>query len=183
MVVAAPLRDAVVGFGGCMSMLASSRARLRVVVTGGAPGPGAAPSDAPLAWLGALRAEVVRLDGSRPEEVVRRLPSLVRGFDLCAAPWCGDRGSDPGAARWAALLACSLRLRPPLVEYWVPGHRCAPTACEEPWQRAERVALPPGAADSKRWALDAGRGPLPGSDLALGASAGRCLGAREILFL
>ncbi|MFF8773569.1 hypothetical protein [Kitasatospora sp. NPDC015120] len=188
-VVAAPLGAAVAGFGGCMAMLAASGVRLRVVVPGAWPAPHAAPPREVLAFLGAPQAELECLEGTRCDEAVRHLSFLVKGADLCAAPWCGDRGTAAGAARWAALLACSLRLRPPLVEYWVPGHCAAPQGCGEPWQRAARVPLPPGAERRKRRALCAGRAADPGAaepaaGCTDGAPAGGArLGAREILFL
>ncbi|MFD8594278.1 hypothetical protein ACFV1L_04705 [Kitasatospora sp. NPDC059646] len=182
-VVAAPLDGAVVGFGGCMAMLAASGARLRVVLPGAGPGfHGAVPREV-LAFLGAPGAELEWLEEPGCDEAVRRLSLLVNGADLCAAPWCGDRGTAVGSARWAALMACSLRLRPPLVEYWVPGHCAAPHGCGEPWPRASRVALPPGAERLKRRALDAGRFADPGPGRTGGASPAERLGSREILFV
>ncbi|MDY0814526.1 hypothetical protein [Kitasatospora purpeofusca] len=182
-VVAVPFDAAVVGFGGCMAMLAASGVRLRVVVSGGGPASRAAVSREALASLGAPQAELEWLEGTRCDEGVRHLSLLVKGADLCAAPWCGDRGTAVGSARWAALLACSLRLRPPLVEYWVPGH-CASRDCGEPWQRASRVSLPPGAERLKRRALCAGGVADPASGRESGASVGATrLGSREILFL
>ncbi|MFI8084752.1 hypothetical protein ACIF6L_28680 [Kitasatospora sp. NPDC086009] len=183
-VVAAPFDAAVAGFGGCMAMLAAAGVRLRVVASGAGPAPPAAAPREVLASLGAPQAELEWLEGTRGEEAVRRLSFLVRGADLCAAPWCGDRGTAAGAARWAALLACSLRLRPPLAEYWVPRHCAVPQGCGEPWQRASRVSLPPGAERLKRRALYAGRFADPASGHTGGASVGDTrLGSREILFL
>ncbi|MCG6497760.1 hypothetical protein [Kitasatospora sp. A2-31] len=183
-VVAAPLDAAVVGFGGCMAMLAASGVRLRVVVPDAGPAPHAAPPREVLAFLGAPQAELEWLEATGCDEAVRHLSLLVSGADLCAAPWCGDRGTAAGAARWAALLACSLRLRPPLVEYWVPGHCAASQGCGEPWQRASRVSLSPGAERLKRRALCAGRVADPAGGRNGGASVGDTrLGSREILFL
>lgn len=183
-VVATPLDAAVVGFGGCMAMLAASGVRLRVVVPGAGPTSHAAVPREVLALLGAPQAELEWLEGTGCDEAVRRLSFLVKGADVCAAPWCGDRGTAVGAARWAALLACSLRLRPPLVEYWVPGHCRASQGCGEPWQRASRVSLPPGAERLKRRALGVGHLADAAPGHTGGASVGATrLGSREILFL
>ena len=105
-IVAAHPDDEVLGAGGLISMLAASRARLRLVaVTDGershrghaSPAPLArrrtAETEAALRALGARGAEVIRLklpDGGldgRPDELAAALAPLVAGFDLCLAPW------------------------------------------------------------------------------------------------
>jgi len=104
-IVAAHPDDEVLGAGGLISMLAASRARLRLVaVTDGErshPGHGSpaaltrrrtAETVAALRALGAQGAEVIRLglpDGGlagREERLVNVLAPLVEGFDLCLAP-------------------------------------------------------------------------------------------------
>ena len=168
-VVAALPYDAVAGFGGAMAMLGAAGARLRVVLVAEGPVAGPAQTRA-LRLLGGPRLEIVRLGVPAGAlhlhlgDVTRRLGVLVRGFELCAAPWSGDRRADPGAARWAALLACGLRLGPPLVEYRSAADDGArPGGPPAPWARAAYVAVPRAAALSKRRALECWSGPGAGS--------------------
>ncbi len=175
-VVARP-PEMIAGFGGSVAMLAAAGVRLRIIVAadGERADTAAAPAQLLLALkrLGAAKAEIIALS-SRPspasgrvDEVTRRLGYLVQGFDLCAAPWSADHGSDSGSVRWAALLACSLRLRPPLVEYWDGRPEGASDCGAEPWQRAAWIELSRQSARAKHYADEiwagTGNGPPPAS--------------------
>jgi GlcNAc-PI de-N-acetylase len=113
--------DEVLGAGGLMSMLAASRARLRLVaVTDGERSHQGHSSPAVLARrrtaetaaalraLGAGATEVIRLGlpdtrlAVREDDLAAALAPLVAGFDLCLAPWDGDLHPDHEAASRAA---------------------------------------------------------------------------------
>src|SRR4051812_44355011 len=120
-IVAAHPDDEVLGAGGLISMLAASRARLRLVaVTDGEASHRGHASPASLARrraaetalalraLGARSAEVIRLglpDGhlaGQENQIAAALAPLVAGFDLCLAPWDRDKHPDHEAAGRAA---------------------------------------------------------------------------------
>ena len=168
-IVAAHPDDEVLGAGGLISVLAASRARLRLVaVTDGErshrghASPAAlarrrtAETAAALRALGAAAAEVVRLELpdsgllTRQDELVAALAPLVTGFDMCLAPWERDKHPDHEVAGRAARYAGA----GPLYYYpiWM-WHWATPADPRVPWDRALRIPLPPGAAARKRAAI------------------------------
>ncbi len=168
-IVAAHPDDEVLGVGGLISMLAASRARLRLVaVTDGershrghaTPASLArrrcAETAAALRALGAGSAEVIRLKlpdrrlAAREDELTEALVPLVEGFDLCLAPWEHDMHPDHEAAGRAARRAGpgSLYFYPVWMWHWaVPGDP------RVPWDLALRLPLPPRATARKRAAI------------------------------
>jgi LmbE family N-acetylglucosaminyl deacetylase len=168
-IVAAHPDDEVLGVGGLISVLAASRARLRLVaVTDGErshpehPCPTAlarrrvAETAAALGALGAPAAEVIRLGlpdsglAARECELAAALVPLVAGFDLCLAPWDRDMHPDHEAAGRATRKAGPGLLYCYPVWMW---HWASPADPRVPWDRALRVALPPRAASRKRAAI------------------------------
>ena len=168
-VVAAHPNDEVLGVGGLISLLAASRARLRLVaVTDGershrghaAPTALArrrtAETAAALRVLGARAAEVVRLGlpdsglSSREDELTAALAPLVAGFDMCLAPWDRDKHRDHEAAGRAARRAGPRSLYYYPVWMW---HWASPADPRVPWDRALRIPLPPRAMARKRAAI------------------------------
>jgi len=168
-IVAAHPDDEVLGVGGLISVLAASRARLRLVaVTDGershrghaAPASLArrrtAETVAALRALGAGTAEIIRLRlpdtrlDSREDELAEALAPLVEGFDVCLAPWEHDMHPDHEAAGRAAR-----RVKPRSL-YFYPvwmWHWATPGDPRVPWDRALRVPLPPRATARKRAAI------------------------------
>jgi LmbE family N-acetylglucosaminyl deacetylase len=168
-VVAAHPDDEVLGAGGLISMLAASRARLRVVaVTDGErshrghASPASlgrrrtAETTAALRALGARTAEVVRLGlpdsglAGVESELATALAPQVAGFDLCLAPWEGDMHPDHEAAGRAARKAASAGYYCFPVWMW---HWASPGDPRVPWDRAMRLPLPPRAVNRKRAAI------------------------------
>jgi LmbE family N-acetylglucosaminyl deacetylase len=168
-IVAAHPDDEVLGAGGLISMLAASRARLRLVaVTDGERSHQGYSSPAALARrratetvaalhaLGTRGAEVIRLGlpdsglADREDELAAALAPLVAGFDLCLAPWDRDMHPDHEAAGRAARGAA------PAAFYCFPvwmWHWASPADPRVPWDRALRVPLPPRTASRKRAAI------------------------------
>jgi LmbE family N-acetylglucosaminyl deacetylase len=168
-IVAAHPDDEVLGAGGLMSMLATARARLRLVAVTDGEGshrghgdPGelarrrTAETTAALQALGAPAAEVVRLRlpdtglADREDDLTAALAPLAEGFDICLAPWDRDLHSDHEAAGRAARRAA------PRALYYYPiwmWHWASPADPRVPWDRALRVPLSPPAAAAKRAAI------------------------------
>ena len=168
-VIAAHPDDEVLGAGGLISLLGASRARLRLVaVTDGERSHRGHASPASLARrrtaetaaalraLGARAVEVIRLRlpdnglAGREADLTAALAPLVRGFDLCLAPWDGDRQPDHEAAGRAARKASPRALYSYPVWMW---HWASPADPRVPWDRALRIPLPPRAAARKRAAI------------------------------
>jgi LmbE family N-acetylglucosaminyl deacetylase len=168
-IVAAHPDDEVLGAGGLISMLAASRARLRLVaVTDGershrghaSPGPLArrrtAETDAALRALGSRGTEIIRLklpDGrlaDRQDELAAALGPLVAGFDLCLAPWDRDLHPDHEAAGRAARGAATGAFYSFPVWMW---HWASPGDPRVPWDEALRVPLAPRTVGRKRAAI------------------------------
>ena len=168
-IVAAHPDDEVLGAGGLISMLAASRARLRLVaVTDGershqghaSPASLArrrtAETNAALRALGARGAEVIRLGlpdsglADREDELAAALAPLVAGFDLCLAPWDRDLHPDHEAAGRAARGAATGAFYCFPVWMW---HWAFPADPRVPWDRALRVPLPPRIVSRKRAAI------------------------------
>lgn len=168
-IVAAHPDDEVLGVGGLISVLAASRARLRLVsVTDGershrghaTPASLArrrtAETVAALRALGAGAAEIIRLRlpdtrlDRRENELAEALAPLVEGFDVCLAPWEHDMHPDHEAAGRAA------RRVKPRSMYFYPvwmWHWATPGDPRVPWDQALRVPLPPRATARKRAAI------------------------------
>ncbi len=168
-IVAAHPDDEVLGVGGLISMLAASRARLRLVaVTDGERShqghgfPAAlarrrtTETVAALRALGAQGAEVIRLGlpdsglADREERLVNVLAPLVEGFDLCLAPWDHDMHPDHEAAGRVARKAAAGAFYSFPIWMW---HWASPADRRVPWDRAVRLPLPPRAVSRKRAAI------------------------------
>jgi LmbE family N-acetylglucosaminyl deacetylase len=168
-IVAAHPDDEVLGAGGLISMLAASRARLRIVaVTDGERSHRghasaaslarrrAAETTAALRALGAQSAEVTRLGlpdtglAGCEDELAKALTPLVEDFDLCLAPWDGDMHADHEAAGRAVRRAGPRALYCFPVWMW---HWASPGDPRVPWGRALRLPLPPRAISRKRAAI------------------------------
>ena len=168
-IVAAHPDDEVLGAGGLISVLAASRARLRLVAVTDGEGshrgrtPPAvlarrrtAETAAALRALGAQAAEVIRLrlpDGAvaaREDELTAALAPLAAGFDLCLAPWDHDLHPDHEAAGRAARRAAPVSLYCYPVWMW---HWAFPGDPRVPWDRALRIPLPPRTVSRKRAAV------------------------------
>ena len=169
-IVAAHPDDEVLGAGGLISMLAASRARLRLMAVTdgeashrghGSPATVArrrgAERDAALYALGAQAVEVIRLGlpdsglAGREDKLTAALAPLVAGFDLRLAPWDRDLHPDHEAAGRAA------RKAGPGFSYTFPvsmmWHWASPGDPRVPWDRAVRLPLPPRTASRKRAAI------------------------------
>jgi LmbE family N-acetylglucosaminyl deacetylase len=159
-VLAAHPDDEVLGVGGLMALLADRGVRLRLIAVtdGEASHPGQeiaarriAESASALTHLGAC--ETVRLglpdSGVRDEELVHRLPGLVKGFDACLAPWEKDVHPDHEAVGRAAS-ACGVPVWQFPIWTW---HWAWPGDPRLPWDRAVRVPLPPAVAERKQAAI------------------------------
>jgi LmbE family N-acetylglucosaminyl deacetylase len=168
-IVAAHPDDEVLGAGGLISMLAASRARLRLVaVTDGERShlghrsPAAVArrrtreTGAALRALGAQAVEVIRLGlpdsgvAGRERELATALAPLLSGFDLCLAPWERDLHPDHEAAGRAARKAATGAFYSFPVWMW---HWAAPADPRVPWDRALRVPLAPRTVGRKRAAI------------------------------
>ena len=162
--------DEVLGPGGLISMLAASRARLRLVaVTDGERSHQGHRSPAAIARrrtretgaaLRALGAQAVEVDPARPARQRHRQPPrasspaalapLLSGFDLCLAPWERDLHPDHEAAGRAARKAATGAFYSFPVWMW---HWAAPADPRVPWDRALRVPLAPRTVGRKRAAI------------------------------
>lgn len=163
--------DEILAVGGMIAMLAETGARLRVVVVNDEESFRAVPrARRPSEWRSeeeqqALRtldesvAERIRLGlpgsavRSREAGLVRALTEVCAGFDLCVAPWEGDRHPDheavAEAAQAAAEAADASVLSYPL---WL-WHWAQPDDPRVPWERMHRIVLPEEARRVKANAI------------------------------
>ncbi|HLU99006.1 MAG TPA: PIG-L family deacetylase [Thermobifida alba] len=160
--------DEILSAGGAIAMLAAAGARLRVVSVSdeGEFGPGTRGTSwerltevrHALRVLGAESAEIVPLGmsgeairegGAGLEEALVR---LCAGFDLCLAPWEGDRHPDHEAVARAARIAATA-LGIPLLgcPVWL-WHWAHPEDDRVPWERVNRIVLP---EETRRLKVDA----------------------------
>jgi LmbE family N-acetylglucosaminyl deacetylase len=168
-IVAAHPDDEVLGAGGLISMLAASRAPLRLVAVTdgershhghGSPAALArrrtAETVAALRALGAQGTEVIRLGlpdsglAKREEKLATTLAPLLAGFDLCLAPWDHDMHPDHEAVGRVARKAAAGAFYSFPVWMW---HWASPADRRVPWDRALRLPLPPPTASRKRAAI------------------------------
>jgi LmbE family N-acetylglucosaminyl deacetylase len=174
-VVTAHPDDEVLGAGGMMAMLAESGVSITVVsVTDGErshPDSKAVTArqlaelrvgelHQALAELGAGAADVVRLKvpdadiAFHEDDVISALGALLRGAELCLAPWIGDVQGDHEAAGRAALAATrNASVRCLMYPVWM-WHWAHPDDPRVPWSSASRVRLPERAVARKRAAVD-----------------------------
>jgi LmbE family N-acetylglucosaminyl deacetylase len=167
-VLAAHPDDEVLGAGGLLSLLAAAGTRLRLVAVtdGEASHPGLAdPAElitrrcaeraAALRELGAGMAEVIRLKlpdsrlCRREPELTTLVHQLVKGFDVCLAPWENDVHADHEAVGRAARQACPRLFFYPI---WM-WHWARPGDPRVPWEQAIPISLPAAAAGRKRAAI------------------------------
>ncbi|MFE4862336.1 PIG-L family deacetylase [Streptomyces sp. NPDC056670] len=170
-IVAAHPDDEVLGAGGTIARLAAAGARLTVVsVTDGEASHPHSSRVTPaqlaairakelreaLTALGAPDADVVRLRvadtrvGAHEDEGAVAIEPLLKGAQLCLAPWTGDVHSDHEAAGRAALAAA----RAAAVDCWMypvwMWHWARPDDVRVPWDRAVAVALADRIPEPKR---------------------------------
>ncbi|MFC7330595.1 PIG-L deacetylase family protein [Marinactinospora rubrisoli] len=174
-VVIAPYPDdAVFGFGGGMAILADAGARLRLVAISEGEarvGPGRAVPPAEetrnrhaatlqaLEVLGASDVETVRLEQRAGpgaygvDELAARLTEACADFQVCIAPWEGDRHPEHETAGAAARLAAE-RTGAALLSYpvWL-WNWAVPEDPRVPWRAAHRIVLPEEARGAKAAAV------------------------------
>jgi LmbE family N-acetylglucosaminyl deacetylase len=174
LVVAPHPDDEVLGVGGTVSSLARSGWDTAIAaVTDGEASHPKSPTTTPASMaerraaerrdallrlgLGNVGISRMRLpDGAVARsipELADRLIALLRGVDLCLAPFERDGHPDHDAAGRAASIACattgSRLLRYPI---WI-WHWARPSSREFPWTHARRVALTPSVLAAKRAAI------------------------------
>lgn len=170
-VVAPHPDDEILGAGGLMALLADQGVRLRLVAVtdGEASHPGRpiaarriAESAAALRHIGECETVRLGLPDSRvdDEELAGLLPELVKGFDVCLAPWEKDVHRDHEAAGRAAL-TCDIEVLRFPVWTW---HWARPADPRLPWDRAVQVPLPGRIAVRKRAAIDCFTSQFEGPD-------------------
>ncbi|WP_327287927.1 PIG-L deacetylase family protein [Streptomyces sp. NBC_01198] len=170
-VVAAHPDDEVLGAGGMVARFAAAGVAVTVVsITDGErshPESGALTSSdlarrraselrAALAALGANSADIVRLKvpdtevAFHEDTVATALSDVLRGAELCLAPWIGDLHGDHEAAGRAALTAArEAEVRCLMYPVWM-WHWARPDDPRIPWSSALRVDLTPAEAAAKR---------------------------------
>ncbi|WP_245679185.1 PIG-L deacetylase family protein [Actinomadura hibisca] len=163
-VVAAHPDDEVLGVGGLLAQL-DIPVRLIAVTDGEKSHPHLPPAEitavrraeteAALAHLGDCEVHRLGMPDAdvRDDELTPVLKELVRGFDVCLAPWEYDAHCDHEAAGRSALAAGAAGgvevLRFPI---WA-WHWAKPADPAMPWADALRVPLTPDAAARKRAAI------------------------------
>ncbi|RCV49792.1 PIG-L deacetylase family protein [Marinitenerispora sediminis] len=175
-VVVAPYPDdAVFGFGGGLAILADAGARLRIVAVSEGearlcPGPRTpSPVEEPrhrhsatlqaLEVLGASDIEMVRLGRDAGpgacgvDELAARLAEACADFQVCVAPWEGDRHPEHETAGSAARRAAA-RTGAALLGYpvWL-WNWAVPEDPRVPWRAAHRIVLPEEARGAKAAAV------------------------------
>ncbi len=168
--------DEVLGVGGTLRRLARAGAAITLVaITDGEASHPRSPTTSP-AQLARLRAaereralaaldiaalDVIRLGirdgGVAASDLAARLAPIVRGAELCLAPWERDGHPDHDATGRAAIAACAsagVRLLRYPVWAW---HWASPASDDLPWPRARRIALDADTIAAKRAAIAAYR--------------------------
>jgi LmbE family N-acetylglucosaminyl deacetylase len=185
LVVAAHPDDAVLGLGGTLALLTAGGARPRIVVAGDHEGfddegfddegGDHERGDEPLRRLGlAPDAAVHRLGlpnaalDACEDELTDILARMIRGFDLCFAPWAGDVDCGHESVGRAAA-AAGARAGVAVAHYPIRMWQWAePADLQVPWYLATRIELPAWAQAAKADAMSlhgvqrpwAGSGPI-----------------------
>lgn len=153
LVLGAHRGDETLGVGGTLALLAAAGTRLRVVTAADGENPDAFDR----LGIGARHVRRLGLPAGRladnEDELTEITGRMMRGFDLCLAPWTGEAHPDHGAAgRAAAAAGAAAGIR--VFHYPIFMWRWAePADTRVPWHLAERIELPAWAMAAKHDAV------------------------------